>query len=136
MSGTYNSSLATLSFAIAVIASYIALGLAGRVKPALGRVRLFWLLGGAVAMGTGIWSMHFIAMLAFHLPLAVNYDVWLTLLSLLCSIVASGIALFLLSRPGSGRSVCTGRWRLHGNCHCLDALHRHGSDATPSKDRV
>ena len=108
MSGTYNSSLATLSFAIAVIASYIALGLAGRVKPALGQVRLFWLLGGAVAMGTGIWSMHFIAMLAFHLPLAVNYDVWLTLLSLLCSIVASGIALFLLSRPGSGRSLLLG----------------------------
>lgn len=108
MSGTYNSSLVALSFAIAVIASYIALGLAGRVQPALGRVRLFWLLGGAVAMGTGIWSMHFIAMLAFHLPLAVNYDVWLTLLSLLCAVVASGIALFLLSRPGSGLPLLLG----------------------------
>ena len=101
MSGTYNSSLVALSFAIAVIASYSALDLAGRVQPALGRVRLFWLLGGAIAMGTGIWSMHFIAMLAFHLPLAVHYDVWITLLSLLCGVFASGIALFLLSRPGS-----------------------------------
>ncbi len=109
MSGTYNSSLGALSFAIAVIASYCALDLAGRVQPTLGRgVRLFWLLGGAVAMGTGIWSMHFIAMLAFHLPLAVNYDVWITLLSLLCGIVASGIALFLLSRPGSGLPLLLG----------------------------
>ncbi len=102
MTGTYNSSLVTLSFAIAVIASYIALDLAGRVQPALGRVRLLWLLGGALAMGTGIWSMHFIAMLAFDMPLTVNYEVWLTLLSLLCGIAASGIALFLLSRRDSG----------------------------------
>ncbi len=88
MAGTYNLGLVTLSFAIALIASYTALDLAGRVKSGLGRGRRRWLLGGAVAMGSGIWAMHFIAMLAFHLPECVNYNVWITLLSLLWGIVA------------------------------------------------
>jgi PAS domain S-box-containing protein len=113
MTGNYNLGLVALSFAIAVIASYTALDLAGRVQPDDGRVRWLWLLGGAVAMGTGIWSMHFVAMLAFHLPLAVNYDVWITLLSLLLGIFASGIALYLLSCSVSiplllGGGVCMG----------------------------
>lgn len=113
MAGTYDISLVTLSFAIAVIASYTALDLAGRVRSAVERGRLFWLLGGAVAMGTGIWSMHFIAMLAFQLPQAVNYDVWITLFSLMCGILASSIALWLLSRAVSiplviGGGVCMG----------------------------
>jgi NO-binding membrane sensor protein with MHYT domain len=60
--GTYNLSLVVLSLAIAVFASYIALDLAGRVKPTLSakRARPLWLLGGAIAMGTGIWAMHFV----------------------------------------------------------------------------
>ncbi|MBD2004635.1 MHYT domain-containing protein [Funiculus sociatus] len=98
MAGTYNLGLVTLSFAIALIASYTALDLVGRVKSGLGEGRWRWLLGGAVAMGSGIWSMHFIAMLAFHLPESVNYNVWITLLSLLCGIIASSIALWLVSR--------------------------------------
>ncbi len=102
MSGNYHLGLVALSFAIAVIASYTALDLAGRVKTSSGRGRLLWLLGGAVAMGTGIWSMHFVAMLAFQLPIAVNYHVLTTILSLIYAIIASGIALWLLSRPASG----------------------------------
>ncbi|WP_190436913.1 MHYT domain-containing protein [Funiculus sociatus] len=98
MAGTYNLGLVTLSFAIALIASYTALDLAGRVKSGWERGRRRWLLGGAVAMGSGIWAMHFIAMLAFHLPESVNYNVWITLLSLLCGIIASSIALWLVSR--------------------------------------
>jgi two-component system, sensor histidine kinase and response regulator len=115
MTGTYNISLVALSFSIAVIASYTALDLAGRVCSALNRrIRLLWLLGGAVAMGTGIWSMHFIAMLAFRLPKPVGYDVWVTLLSLVYAVLASGIALWLLSRPASswllliGGGICMG----------------------------
>lgn len=99
MNGSYHIGLVALSFAIAVIASYTALDLAGRVKPSLGQGRLLWLFGGAVAMGTGIWSMHFVAMLAFQLPVTVNYNVLTTLLSLVYAIIASGIALWLLSRP-------------------------------------
>ena len=108
MAGTYNLGLVTLSFAIAVIASYTALDLATRVKSAVAGRRLRWLLGGAVAMGTGIWSMHFIAMLAFQLPQTVNYDLWITLLSLMCGILASSIALWLLSRAVSIPLVVSG----------------------------
>ncbi|MBD2039100.1 MHYT domain-containing protein [Microcoleus sp. FACHB-672] len=113
MAGTYNLGLAIFSFAISVIASYTALDLAARVRSAVERGRLFWLLGGAVAMGTGIWSMHFIAMLAFQLPESVSYDVGITLFSLMCGILASSIALWLLSRSVSiplltGGGVCMG----------------------------
>lgn len=113
MVGTYKLELVILSFIIAVIASYTALDLSGRVYLALKSRRLLWLLGGAVAMGTGIWSMHFVGMLAFQLPLPINYDVSTTLLSLLCGILASGIALSLLSYSVSlvlliGGGLCMG----------------------------
>ncbi|MBW4492060.1 MAG: PAS domain S-box protein [Oscillatoria princeps RMCB-10] len=98
--GSYDLRLAALSLTIAIIASYTALDLAGRVTPASSRLsRLLWSAGGAVAMGTGIWSMHFIAMLAFKLPVPVSYDVPLTLLSWADAILASGLALLLFSRP-------------------------------------
>ncbi len=100
ISGTYEPLLVVFSFIIAVIASYTALDLAGRVTPISSlRSRILWIVGGAVAMGTGIWSMHFIAMLAFKLPVLVNYNVTITLLSCFDAIVASGLALLLFSRP-------------------------------------
>ena len=74
MIGSYNYGLVVLSVLISIIASYAALDLAGRVTSALGRSRLLWLTGGATAMGIGIWSMHYIGMLAFHLPVPVKYD--------------------------------------------------------------
>lgn len=104
--GSYDAILVILSFTIAVIASYTALDLAARVTPASSRrSRLAWILGGAISMGSGIWSMHFIAMLAFRLPIPVNYDVPLTLLSWVVAIVASGFALLLSSRPKLNSSV-------------------------------
>jgi NO-binding membrane sensor protein with MHYT domain len=72
--GSYNDGLVVLSVVIAIVAAYAALDLAGRVTSAGGRVRFPWLSGGAIAMGTGIWSMHYIGMLAFRLPIAVLYD--------------------------------------------------------------
>src|SRR5439155_23916874 len=76
--------------------------LAGRVTFARGWVRLVWLSGGAVAMGTGIWSMHYIGMLAFHLPIPVLYDCPTVLLSLLAAVFASAITLFVVSRKSMG----------------------------------
>ncbi|MBZ8181296.1 MHYT domain-containing protein [Oscillatoria salina] len=102
---SYSISLVLLSFFIAVIASYTALDLAGRVKLSRQKMRLLWLVGGAIAMGIGIWSMHFVAMLAFQLPIAVNYDILRTLESLFYAVIASGIALWLWSRPTSGLSL-------------------------------
>ena len=93
MIATYNPWFVALSVAIAVVASYTALSLAERVSASRDRLAYYWLSGGAIAMGIGIWSMHFIGMLAFHLPIPVAYDVTLTLLSIVPAILASGIAL-------------------------------------------
>jgi len=91
-----------LSVFIAVLASYAALDLAGRVTSARGGVRLLWLSGGAFAMGIGIWSMHYIGMLAFRLPVPVEYDWPAVLLSLLAAVLASAVALFVVSRRQMG----------------------------------
>lgn len=101
MDGYYDPGLVALSLAVAIIASYTALDLAGRVADATSSRRRSraWLGAGAVSMGAGIWSMHFIGMLAFHLPIPVAYDLPITLLSLIIAIVVSAIALFVLRRP-------------------------------------
>jgi len=100
--GSYDYRLVALSVLIAILASYAALDLAGRVTSAQGKARLLWLNGGAIAMGFGIWSMHYIGMLAFRLPIPVQYDWPTVLLSLVAAIVASGIALFVVSRHKMG----------------------------------
>jgi formate hydrogenlyase transcriptional activator len=96
--GSYNYALVALSVFIAMFASYAALDLAGRVTAAAGWTRAVWLLGGAAAMGTGIWSMHYIGMLAFILPIPVAYHWPTVLLSLFAAILASIVALGVVSR--------------------------------------
>src|SRR5882672_3682745 len=100
--GSYNYALVALSVLIAMFASYAALDLAGRVTAAGGWTRAVWLLGGAGAMGTGIWSMHYIGMLAFILPIPVAYHWPTVLLSLLAAILASAVALGVVSRQKMG----------------------------------
>src|SRR5215469_3416673 len=100
--GSYDYGLVALSVLIAALASYAALDLAARVTASHGRVRFAWLWGGATAMGIGIWSMHYIGMLAFSLPVAVVYDWPTVLISLLAAILASAIALFVVSRKKMG----------------------------------
>ncbi len=100
--GSYNYALVALSVLIAMFASYAALDLAGRVTAAGGWTRAVWLLGGAGAMGTGIWSMHYIGMLAFLLPIPVAYHWPTVLLSLFAAILASVVALAVVSRQKMG----------------------------------
>jgi len=100
--GSYNYALVALSVLIAMFASYAALDLAGRVTAAGGWTRAVWLLGGAGAMGTGIWSMHYIGMLAFVLPVPVAYHWPTVLLSLLAAILASVVALGVVSQKKMG----------------------------------
>jgi len=100
--GVYDYRLVALSVLIAVLAAYAALDLAARVTAQHGKVRFAWLLGGATAMGTGIWSMHYIGMLAFSMPIPILYDWPTVLLSLLAAIFASSIALFVVSRRKMG----------------------------------
>ena len=81
MHGSHDTPLVALSILIAICASYTALTLAGRVSVARGTARVAWLLGGCIAMGSGIWSMHFIGMLAFEMPgMTMAYDVPLMIL--------------------------------------------------------
>jgi len=97
--GVYDMRLAALSYIVALFASYIALDIVGRLrdKNNTKASSMLWLLGGAIAMGAGIWSMHFIGMLSFRIPgLSLQYNLLWTLISLLVAIFASGFALYLL----------------------------------------
>ena len=102
MVSSYDYRLVVLSVVIAILASYTALDLGGRVTASRGRFRLAWLIGGAAAMGFGIWSMHYIGMLAYHLPVPISYHLPTVLLSLLAAISASAVALFVVSRQEMG----------------------------------
>jgi diguanylate cyclase (GGDEF)-like protein len=93
---SYNSLLVAASLFVAILASYTALDMAGRITTAQGSAARWWLAGGASAMGVGIWSMHFIGMLAFRLPIPLGYDPAVTLLSLLIAIASSVFALWLV----------------------------------------
>lgn len=99
LTATYDFRLVALSIVIAIFASYAALDLASRVTAARGSARIAWSIGGAVAMGTGIWSMHYTGMLAYHMPIAIYYHIPTVLLSLVAAIGASFIALLVVSRP-------------------------------------
>ena len=106
---SHNYTLVALSVLIAMFASFAALDLAGRVTAAGGWIRAVWLLGGAGAMGTGIWSMHYIGMLACILPLPVAYHWPTVLLSLFAAILASVIALYAVSQQKmSAFRACSG----------------------------
>lgn len=101
MNGHYDLALVGLSILVAIIASYTALDLAGCVSASTSSPRKSWswLIAGAVAMGLGVWSMHFIGMLAFHLPIPVAYDLVISLLSMSIAVIVSAVALLILRRP-------------------------------------
>ncbi|KIC81222.1 MULTISPECIES: putative bifunctional diguanylate cyclase/phosphodiesterase [Pseudomonas] len=99
LTGSYSSSLVLISLCVAILASYTALDLTGRIATAKGRAACLWMGGGALAMGIGVWSMHFIGMLAFSLPIDLGYDLALTAFSLLIAVLSSGFALWLVSQP-------------------------------------
>lgn len=124
MTGTYDPLVVALSVLIAISASYAALDLAGRVTAAHGWIRGAWASGGAIAMGIGIWSMHFTGMLAFSLPVPVQYH-WPTVLaSLGVAVLASAFALYVVSRKtmrriralSSGLAMGVGIAGLHYIC--------------------
>ena len=133
--GFYDYRLVGVSVLIAIFAAYAALDLAGRVTAAQGIARFAWLTGGAWAMGMGIWSMYFIGMEAFILPVPVQYDWPTVLLSMIAAVSASAVALLVVSRKtmgmisaifgsllmGSGIAamhyIGMGAMRLPGLCH-------------------
>jgi NO-binding membrane sensor protein with MHYT domain len=97
--GTYDSALVVLSVVVAVVASYVALDLASRIAASKGRkAEGLWLAAGAISMGTGIWSMHFIGMLAWQMPIPMSFDIPITIASLLAAVVASAGAFHVVLR--------------------------------------
>lgn len=93
----YNQILVVISFVVAILAAYTALNMAGRVAGSQGIAARIWLAGGGVAMGIGIWAMHFIGMLAMDLAMSMSYDVAITALSMAIAIGSSMFALWLVS---------------------------------------
>lgn len=93
---TYNGWLVLASLILAVLASYTALDMARRVSTHSGPAARWWMTGGAVALGTGIWSMHFLGMLALKLPIPMGYDPRITFLSLIIAIASSAYALAMV----------------------------------------
>ena len=107
--GSYDDVLVVVSLLVAILASYTALDMAGRVAIAKGRATWWWLAGGAFAMGFGIWSMHFVGMLAFSLPISIGYDLSITVLSLAIAIAVSAFALWQVATGElSRRRLLTG----------------------------
>ncbi len=99
LAGTYEPTLVALSVVVASLAAYAALGLAERISAAdRPLAKRSWLVVGAVTMGIGVWAMHFLGMLAYRLPVSVNYDVWVTLVSVAPAVLASGIMLHVISQ--------------------------------------
>jgi NO-binding membrane sensor protein with MHYT domain len=106
----YDGPLVFLSFAVAFLASYTALDMGTRLRRATGKARKFWLGGSSVVLGGGIWSMHFIAMLAFNAGVPVGYDFDLTALSLLTAVAIMAVGFHLVTRtkPSILRQVAAG----------------------------
>jgi signal transduction histidine kinase/NO-binding membrane sensor protein with MHYT domain/DNA-binding response OmpR family regulator len=99
MVGNYDLKIVGLSYVIAILASYVALNFAGRLRAERDtQIKLYWILGGAFAMGAGIWSMHFIGMLAFVMSMPMSYQLSWTISSLLVAIGVSGFALYILGK--------------------------------------
>ncbi|MDB5838160.1 MAG: bifunctional diguanylate cyclase/phosphodiesterase [Herminiimonas sp.] len=111
LQSSYNYSLVAVSLLIASLASYTALDFAGRIS-SIGKdpSRIYWLLGGTCAMGLGIWSMHFVGMLAFSLPIVLGYDLAITAYSLLIALLSSYFALSVMARDAASwpRLICSG----------------------------
>jgi PAS domain S-box-containing protein len=102
MAATHDHFLVALSVFISILAAYSAIDLSERIRDTRGWLCLIWLVSGATASGISTWSMHYTAMLAFRLPVPVEYDWRLVLLSLVLGIVGSGAALMFLSRRKIG----------------------------------
>ena len=98
MSGHYDYGLVLVSYLVAVLAGYSALFFGAQLSRAVSH-RTRWLCLGALTMGTGIWTMHFVGMQAHRLELVLSYDLLLTVLSWLAAVTASGLALHRIGLP-------------------------------------
>jgi len=93
---TWNIPLVALSVLIAIFGSFTALAHAQRMRENTGHTATIWMLAGGSTLGIAIWSMHFVGMLAFHLPIPIGFDTQLTVLSLIPAVVAALLGFHVL----------------------------------------
>ena len=112
---------------VAVIGSFTALTHAQRMRESTGRAAMLWMIIGSITLGTAVWSMHFLGMLAFHLPVPIAYDLELTIFSVLPAIAAALLGFRVLREPriGTGRLLVSGLWMGIG----ISAMHYTGMAA-------
>jgi len=104
----HDPALVAVSYLVAAIASFAALDAAERLRGATGAGRRFWHLCAALVLGGGVWSMHFIAMLAYRAPLNITYDPGLTILSGVIAMAGVAVGLQALSRTTLPRILIGG----------------------------
>ena len=103
MEATYSIPLVALSYVVSVFGSYTALQLAIGIPGSSGSKMWLWLSTAAIALGgAGIWSMHFIGMLAYDMGMPVAYDIPLTVGSMLIAVAVVGIGLYIVGRSKAG----------------------------------
>src|SRR5205085_503839 len=132
MHGYYNLNLVALSYLVAFLGSYITLDLTGRIFEKSSRVsNLFWIIACSILMGCSIWSMHFIGMLAYIMPMAMAYNSFWTLLSLLVAIIGSIAAFsFIQSKSTSlAKMIISGTFM----GLCIASMHYIGMEAMESQ---
>ena len=129
---TYHSGLILLTYVIAVLNAYVTIELAARVSTVRGRARTTWLIGGAVAIGGGVWSMYFIGMLTLQFALPLTYRFPLVALSFLFMVLASGIALNCIRQPRLSLRAALGSGIALG--FGIAIIHSSGVNAIPSAD--
>ncbi|MFM9912492.1 MAG: EAL domain-containing protein [Methylophilaceae bacterium] len=110
MVGTYNLWMVLLSVLIACAAAYTALSLVQKI--ATNSKRILWIAAGALVIGSGIWSMHFIGMLALRLPIPLFYDIRITAISWLLAVISSGFAFWFAFASSHTTQISTSRWIL------------------------
>ena len=96
---SWNGNLIVLSVLIAMFGSFTALSHAERMRESTGYQAMAWMVAGGLTLGMAVWSMHFIGMLAFHLPVPIAYDSRLTFISVVPAIAAALLGFYLLRSP-------------------------------------
>jgi len=132
LTSNYDPWVVAASILVASFASYVTLDLAKRVRTKDRGVALSWWIGGSIAMGTGIWSMHFVGMLAFSLPIALGYTKFLTFLSWIAAVAVSAIALAVASSGSlSVRRLAAGSLAMGAGICCMHYIGMAALDMAP-----
>lgn len=135
MTGSYSFTLVAASYCVAVIASYTAIYFSTRLFELEGAKRQVWLVAGALCLGSGIWSMHFVGMSAYDMPVGMEmtFNAPLTLLSWVPALLASALALYVITLPeASARAIALAALVMGAGIFSMHYLGMHAMQMTPA----